>query len=34
MKVVDFMHDVGRIKEKPSSWKDLFSPEAHGLNSS
>ena len=34
MKVVDFMHDVGRIKKKPASWKDLFFPEVHGLNSS
>ena len=33
MKVVDFMHDVGRIKKKPASWKDLFFPEVHGLNS-
>jgi len=34
MKVVDFMHDAGRIKKKPASWRDLFFPEAHGLNSS
>jgi NitT/TauT family transport system substrate-binding protein len=34
MKIVDFMHEVGRIKKKPTSWKDLFFPEAHGLNGS
>src|SRR3984957_20543690 len=34
MKVVDFMHEVGRIKKKPASWKDMFFPEAHGLNGS
>jgi NitT/TauT family transport system substrate-binding protein len=34
MKIVDFMHEVGRIKKKPASWKDMFFPEAHGLNGS
>ncbi len=34
MKMVDFMHQVGRIKKKPASWKDMFFPEAHGLNGS
>jgi NitT/TauT family transport system substrate-binding protein len=34
MKIVDFMHQVGRIKKKPASWKDMFFPEAHGLNGS
>jgi NitT/TauT family transport system substrate-binding protein len=34
MKIVDFMHKVGRIKKKPDSWKDMFFPEAHGLNGS
>jgi NitT/TauT family transport system substrate-binding protein len=34
MKIVDFMHEVGRIKKKPASWKELFFPEAHGLNGS
>ena len=34
MKIVDFMHEVGRIKKKPTSWKDMFFPEAHGLNGS
>jgi len=27
MKVVDFMHDAGRIKKKPASWRDLFFPK-------
>ena len=30
----DFMHEVGRLKHKPASWKDLFFPEAHGLSGS
>jgi NitT/TauT family transport system substrate-binding protein len=34
MKFVEFMHKVGRIKKKPDSWKDMFFPEAHGLNGS
>ena len=34
MKIVDFMHRVGRIKKKPASWKDMFFPEAHHLNGS
>jgi NitT/TauT family transport system substrate-binding protein len=34
MKIVDFMYGVGRIKKKPASWKDMFFPEAHGLNGS
>jgi NitT/TauT family transport system substrate-binding protein len=34
MKIVDFMHEVGRIKKKPTSWKDMFFPEAYGLNGS
>ena len=34
MKFVDFMYKVGRIKKKPDSWKDMFFPEAHGLNGS
>jgi sulfonate transport system substrate-binding protein len=32
MKIVDFMYKVGRIKKKPASWKDMFFPEAYGLN--
>jgi NitT/TauT family transport system substrate-binding protein len=34
MKIVDFMYDVGRIKKKPASWKEMFFPEAYGLNGS
>ena len=34
MKIVDFMHEVGRIKKKPTSWKEMFFPEAYGLNGS
>lgn len=30
-KVVGFMHDVGVVKTKPESWKDLFFAEAHDL---
>jgi NitT/TauT family transport system substrate-binding protein len=26
-----FMHQVGTIKNKPESWKDLFFPEVHNL---
>lgn len=29
MKMVDFMYKVGSIKTKPSSWKDMFFPNAH-----
>jgi len=31
MKTAEFMAKVGTIKEKPSSWKDLFFPNVHGL---
>lgn len=31
MKYAEFMHSVGSIKVKPSNWKELFFPEAHGL---
>jgi NitT/TauT family transport system substrate-binding protein len=34
MKLVEFMHKVGRIKRMPESWKDMFFPEAHELNGS
>jgi NitT/TauT family transport system substrate-binding protein len=27
----DFMYQVGTIKNKPASWKDLFFPEIHNL---
>ncbi len=29
--VVDFMHRVGSVKNKPTSWKDLFFKEVHDL---
>ncbi|HRD75129.1 MAG TPA: ABC transporter substrate-binding protein [Hyphomicrobiaceae bacterium] len=31
-KFVEFMHRVGTIKTKPTSWKDLFFPEIHSAN--
>jgi NitT/TauT family transport system substrate-binding protein len=31
VKYADFMHQVGSIKVKPQSWKDLFFPEVHDL---
>jgi len=31
MKFVEFMNEVGTLKNKPSSWKDLFMPEVHDL---
>lgn len=34
MKIVEFMHTVGRIKQMPASWKDLFLPPAHALRGS
>jgi len=34
MAFVEFMQKVGRIKKKPSGWKDLFFASAHGLNGS
>jgi NitT/TauT family transport system substrate-binding protein len=27
MQIIDFMHQVGMIENKPASWKDLFFPE-------
>jgi NitT/TauT family transport system substrate-binding protein len=27
----DFMHQIGGIKVKPASWKDMFFPEVHSL---
>jgi NitT/TauT family transport system substrate-binding protein len=29
--LLDFMHRVGSVKNKPTSWKDLFFKEAHDL---
>ena len=31
MKFAAFLHKVGRIKELPASWKDMFFPEIHHL---
>ncbi|HKT79745.1 MAG TPA: ABC transporter substrate-binding protein [Vicinamibacterales bacterium] len=30
-KYVDFMHDVGTLKNKPASWEELFFPVVHEL---
>jgi NitT/TauT family transport system substrate-binding protein len=30
-KTAEFMHKIGAIKNKPSSWKDFFFPEVHNL---
>jgi NitT/TauT family transport system substrate-binding protein len=27
----DFMHEIGAVKVKPASWKDMFFPEIHSL---
>jgi NitT/TauT family transport system substrate-binding protein len=29
MKYAEFMHDIGSIQNRPSSWQDLFFPEIH-----
>ena len=34
MRLVDFMHRVGRLKHRPPSWQDLFLPEARDLKGS
>jgi NitT/TauT family transport system substrate-binding protein len=34
MQLIAFMHQVGRIRTMPESWKDLFLPDAHGLEGS
>jgi len=31
MKYAEFMNDAGSIENRPSSWKDLFFPEIHGV---
>lgn len=31
MKYSSFMADIGSIKNRPASWKDLFFPEIHGV---
>jgi NitT/TauT family transport system substrate-binding protein len=30
MKYADFMHEIGSIRNRPASWKDMFFPEIHG----
>lgn len=34
MKYATFMHEVGTLKVKPESWKELFLPEAHDQDGS
>jgi NitT/TauT family transport system substrate-binding protein len=34
MKYADFMHGIGSIKTKPSSWTELFFPEIHSASGS
>jgi len=34
LKYADFMYQIGSIKVKPKSWKDLFFPEVHNLHGS
>ena len=34
MKYAEFMHKVGALKNRPSSWKDYFFPEIHGVSGS
>jgi NitT/TauT family transport system substrate-binding protein len=34
MKYATFMYEVGIVKAVPSTWKDLFFPEIHGVNGS
>jgi NitT/TauT family transport system substrate-binding protein len=31
MRIADFMHRVGRLKRRPSSWQELFLPESRDL---
>jgi NitT/TauT family transport system substrate-binding protein len=31
MKIISFMADVGHIKTRPASWKEMFFPEVHDL---
>jgi NitT/TauT family transport system substrate-binding protein len=32
MKYANFMADVGTLKVRPASWKDLFFPEIHSVD--
>lgn len=34
VKFAEFMNKVGRLKQKPADWKELFFPEAHTLSGS
>jgi NitT/TauT family transport system substrate-binding protein len=34
MVYAEFLHKIGRLKNKPASWKDLFFPEIHDLKGS
>jgi NitT/TauT family transport system substrate-binding protein len=34
MVYADFLNKIGRLKNKPDSWKDLFWPEIHDLKGS
>jgi NitT/TauT family transport system substrate-binding protein len=34
MTYADFMSDVGSVKARPASWKDMFFPEIHGVSGS
>ena len=34
MKYATFMHEVGTLKAKPESWKELFLPDAHDQDGS
>jgi NitT/TauT family transport system substrate-binding protein len=29
MKYAEFLNEIGRIKNKPTSWKDMFFPAVH-----
>ena len=31
MRLADFLHRIGRLKRRPTSWQDLFLPEARDL---
>jgi NitT/TauT family transport system substrate-binding protein len=31
LKYAQFMHDIGSLKNRAGSWKDLFFPEIHDL---
>lgn len=34
LKMADFMYEIGRIKNKPSDWKELFFEDVYGLGGS